>query len=134
MPSSDPASYDLSAFRSALQRAPAVVLSSAAFTAYDPVTPAALVPAVTRRLLRQTLRFNGAAITDDLASLAAATGKSEGATAVAALQAGADLVHVPDPRQRGRVYASVLAAARSGRLSKGRLRDAVARVIDLKRR
>ncbi len=130
----DLANRDVSAFRGALQRAPAVVLSSAAYTAYDPVTPAALVPAVTRRLLRTTLRFGGAAITDDLASLAAATGRSQGGTAVAALQAGADLVYVPDAEQTRRVHASVLAAARSGRLPKARLRDAVARVIDLRRR
>ncbi|MGI8623926.1 MAG: glycoside hydrolase family 3 N-terminal domain-containing protein, partial [Solirubrobacteraceae bacterium] len=125
---------DLRPFRTALRRAPAVTVSSASYTAYDPVTPAALVPGIVRRLLRRVLRFRGVAMTDDVSALATATGESRGRAAVLALKAGIDLVYVPEPAQRSRAYDAVLRAARSGRLPRARVRDAVARVLELKRR
>ncbi len=125
---------DLRPFASALLHAPAVTISSAAFSAYDPVTPAALTPAVVRGLLRHTLHFKGVAMTDDLSGLTAATGGTQGQAAVAALRAGIDLVYVGDPRSRAAVYNAVLNAARAGRLPAARIRDAAAHVLDLKRR
>ena len=134
LPRRDLAARDLPAFRRALGRAPAVTVSSAAFAAYDPVTPAALVPTIVRDLLRDKLRFGGVAMTDDLSAIVTATGGTPEEAAVAALKAGIDLVYVPDPALRERVYNAVLAAARSGRLPASRVRDAVAHVLELKRR
>lgn len=125
---------ELAPFRAALESAPAVVVSSAAYTAYDPVTPAALTPAITRKLLRSTLRFGGAAITDDLQGLSAATGLSPQKAAVAAISSGMDLVFVADPSRRRRVHAALVAAVRDGDLPAARLRDAAGRVLDLKAR
>lgn len=128
------AARDLRAFRAALRRAPAVTVSSAAFSAYDPVTPAALVPSIVRGLLRGTLRFGGVAMSDDLSGIATATGSTQGEAAIAALEAGIDLVYVPDPSQRVGAYKAVMRAVRSHRLSNARIRDAVAHVLELKRR
>lgn len=128
------AGRDLRPFRAALRRAPAVTVSSATFTAYDPVTPAALTPAIVRGLLRTRLRFGGVAVSADISGLAVATGDSPQAAAVDAVRTGIDLLQVPDASQRKRVYAALLRAARSGRLPRGRVLDAVARVLALKRR
>jgi beta-N-acetylhexosaminidase len=123
----DLAAADLRVFRAALPHAGAVVVSSAAFAAYDAVTPAALVPAITRDLLRRRLRFDGVAISDEVESL----GTSPGADAVDALRAGIDLVRVGDPANVDAVYRAVLSAAHSGRLPAARLRDAAAHVLAL---
>ncbi len=125
---------DLRPFVPALLHAPAVTVSSAAFSAYDPVTPAALTPTIVRGLLRHNLHFKGVAMTDDLSGLTAGTGGTQGQAAVAALRAGIDLVYVGDPRSRAAVYSAVLNAVRGARLPAARVRDAAAHVLDLKRR
>lgn len=123
---------DLRPFRTALRGAPAVTVSSASFTGYDPVTPAALTPAIVRGLLRRDLRFGGVAMTDDLSSLIAATGGTAEQAAVDAIRTGIDLVFVPDPAQADAVYTAVLRGVRAGRISRARVRDAAARVLALK--
>ncbi len=127
-------SRDLKPFRTALRRAPAVTVSSAAFTAYDAVTPAALTPAVVRGLLRAKLRFRGVAMTDDITGLAVATGDPPERVAVDAVRGGIDLLYVPDASQRKRVYSALLRAAKAKRLPRGRVLDAVGRVLAMKHR
>ena len=56
------------------------------------------------------------------------------AAAVAAIDAGIDLVYSPDPEAADEAYAAVLAAVRSGKLNAARVRDAAARVLALKSR
>ncbi len=71
---------------------PLVMTANAIYPAYDEV-PASLSGAVSRRLLRDRLGFEGVVITDDLgAGAIAAAGYSEGEAAVAAARAGADLL------------------------------------------
>jgi beta-N-acetylhexosaminidase len=130
----DLAGRDLKPFLSALRKAPAVTVSSATYTAYDPVTPAALTRTVVQDLLRGGLRFGGVAMTDDLETLAVQTGGTQPRAAVAALRAGIDLVYVPQADQRSAVYAAVLRAAKRGKLPRGRVLDAAARVLALKDR
>lgn len=113
-------------------RAPAVEVSSAAFSAYDPITPAALTPAITTDLLRDELGFRGVAVSSDLAGAAAATGGSVADAAVAALKAGVDLLQVGDPTERDAAYAAVLAAVQRGDISGERLQEALTRVLALK--
>ena len=61
------AARDLQAFEAAFaEGVPAVVLSLAFYTSYDPVTPGALAEPVATGLLREELGFEGVAITDDL--------------------------------------------------------------------
>lgn len=132
LPAEDLRRRDLRPFATALRRAPAVTVSSASFTAYDPVTPAALTPAIVRGLLRRDLRFGGVAMTDDLAGLVAATGGTAERAAAEAIRTGIDLVLVPDPAQAEAVYTAVLRAVKQGRIPRARVRDAAARVLALK--
>lgn len=124
---------DVIPFRAVLRQAPALVVSSAAFAGYDPVTPASLTPAITRDLLRSELGYTGVAISDDLAGVTAATGGTVGEAAVEAIRSGIDMVQVPDPSDRGAAYRAVLAAVRDRRIPAARLREAVLRVLALKR-
>ena len=123
------AARDLRPFRALRRSARALVVSSAAFSAYDPVTPAALTPAIVRDLLRRDLGFTGVAISHDLAGVAAATGGSVAEAAVEALRTGIDMVQIADPADAEAAYRAVLAA----RIPRERLREALLRVLALKR-
>ena len=123
---------DLVPFRAIARRAPAIVVSSAAFAAYDSVTPAALTPAITKALLREQLGFAGVAISDDLDGVAAATGTTVADAAVAALRAGIDLLYVPDPAEAEPAYGRS-SAVRAKTLDARRVREALLRVLALKR-
>ena len=128
------ADRDLAAFRAAFaEHAPAVVLSLAFYAAYDPVTPAALAPPVATDLLRDELGFEGAAITDDLSSAAIRAQLKVPAAAVAAIQAGADMVQISAPRDQDGVAHALLDAVDSGEISGDRLNEAAGRVLELKR-
>jgi beta-N-acetylhexosaminidase len=123
---------DLVPFRAVLPHARAVVVSSAAYAAFDSVTPAALDPAVVGDLLRGRLGYRGVAMSDDLAGVAAGTGGAIGPAAVDALKAGIDLVQIPDPTEAAAAYEIVLRAARSGEIPRRRLDEAVLRILALK--
>lgn len=128
-------SRDLLPFRAAFRAgAPAVVLSLALYAAYDPVTAAALSPAIATDLLRNQLGYEGAAITDDLSSGAVTAAQGAPEAAVAAIAAGADMVVVGAPGDARRVRAALLQAAREGGIPADRLDEAVSRVLALKRR
>lgn len=122
------AARDLVPFR-ALLRSPAMVVSSAAFSAYDPVTPASLTPAIVRDLLRGELGYQGVAISDDLAGAAAATGGGVADAAVEALRAGVDMVQISEPADAEAAYRAVLRA----KIPRERLEEALLRVLALKR-
>jgi beta-N-acetylhexosaminidase len=129
------ASRDLVPFRAAFDAgAPAVVLSLAFYAAYDPVTPAALSPAIAGDLLRRELGFKGVAITDDLSSGAVAAGLGAPGAAVQALAAGADMVTISDSGQAAGARDAIRAAVASGAIPSIRLDDAAARVLELKRK
>jgi beta-N-acetylhexosaminidase len=114
------------------QGMPAVVLSLAFYTAYDPVTPAALSEPVATELLRDKLGFEGVAITDDLGAGAVRFGSSVPKAAVAALVAGSDLIRIDSPADAVGAPEAIEAAVQSGELSLDRLRQAAARVLELK--
>jgi beta-N-acetylhexosaminidase len=127
-------SRDLGPFATAFSNGmPAVGLSLAFFVAYDPVTPGALSPAVTTGLLRDSLGFDGVAITDDLGAGAVRSGTSVSKAAVDALVAGADLVRVDAPEDQAGVREAIVAAVGDGALPLERLQQAAARVLELKR-
>lgn len=123
---------DLAPFRAALGRAPAVLVSNAIYAAFDGVTPAARLRPVVTGLLRDRLRFHGAAIADDLTASAAIDGAAIGVAAVDALLAGCDLLLIPDPDAAEEAYRGLLAATRSGRLPASRVREALQRALQLK--
>jgi beta-N-acetylhexosaminidase len=127
---------DLPPFEGAIAaRVPAVLLSNAVYAAYDGVTPAGLEPAIATDLLRSRLGFRGAAITDDLGAGAITADHTVSEAAVAALQAGADLLFIrrPDAHQAA-ARRAVLKAAQDGEIRSGRIDQAAGRVLELKRR
>jgi beta-N-acetylhexosaminidase len=127
-------SRDLAPFIVAFgQGMPAVVLSLAFYAAYDPVTPAALSEPIATGLLRGRLGFTGVAITDDLGAGAVRFGSSVPKAAVAALAAGADLVRIDAPADAIGVREAIERAVAGGELSRERLEQAAARVLELKR-
>ncbi|MGH2954624.1 MAG: glycoside hydrolase family 3 N-terminal domain-containing protein, partial [Solirubrobacterales bacterium] len=128
------ADRDLLAFRAAFaERVPAVVVSLAFYAAYDPVTPGALAEAVATDLLRDQLRYDGVAITDDLGAGAVRSGHEVREAAVLALGAGTDLVQVSSPADQAGVREALIEAVANGRLAEGRLAEAAGRVLELKR-
>jgi beta-N-acetylhexosaminidase len=136
LPMRDLVHRDLPPFAGAIAaQIPAIVLSNAVYAAYDGVTPAALEPAIATDLLRTRLRFRGVAITDDLGAGAITADHTIPQAAVAALQAGADLLFLRRPgREQGAARRAVLAAAGEGEIPPGRIDQAAGRVLELKRR
>ncbi|CAA9527874.1 MAG: GH3 [uncultured Solirubrobacteraceae bacterium] len=124
---------DLAPFRSVASTVPVMVVSSALYNAYDPTTPAALAPEIVGGELRRGLGFRGVAMTDRLAGLAVVGGSSSGGAAVQALRAGIDLVWAGDEREARAGRDAVLQALRERRLKPARVREALERVLELKR-
>jgi beta-N-acetylhexosaminidase len=126
---------DLIPFRAAFAAgAPAVVLSLAFYSAYDPVTPGGLVSAIDTGLLRDRLHYDGVAITDDLGAGAVTATENVSDAAVEAIAAGADMVQVDEPRDQRGVRAALLRAVATGAIPQSRLANAAARVLELKKR
>jgi len=128
------ASRDLIPFEAAIaDGVPAVMLSHAFYTAFDPVTPGSLSPAVATGLLRDELGFTGVAITDDLGTGAVRATTGVQPAAIAAVNAGADMLLVESPDEADSVREALLAAVESGEIPPERLDQAVGRVLELKR-
>ena len=121
---------DLKPFEAAIQAgAGAVLVSHNVVVCIDAERPASLSPAV-HTLLREELGFGGVAITDDMAMGAVTQYADSAQAAVLAVNAGSDLLISSDvPTQ----YSAVLAAVRSGEISRERLNQAVYRVLRWKR-
>ena len=107
---------DLKPWVTALEEAPAVTVSSATFTAYDPVTPASLTPKIVRGLLREQLRFGASRSPTTSTASSPPPAARPPQAAVDAIRAGMDMVFVPDAAERDAVYAAVLKAAKSGKI------------------
>jgi beta-N-acetylhexosaminidase len=102
----------------------------------DPAVPATLSHAVLTGLLRESLGFRGAIVTDalDMAGVSAARGIP--GAAVEALAAGADLCclgPIPDQDAVAAVIAAIASAVRSGALAEARLHDAATRTAAIPR-
>jgi beta-N-acetylhexosaminidase len=126
---------DLVPFAAAIRAGvPAIVISNAAYSTDDFVTPATLSRAVSTDLLRDEMQFRGVAIADDLSQPAITTSMSVAEAAVKAIAAGSDMVYISGTR-RGQeaAYRALLDAVRSGAISRARLDEAVTRVLTMKR-
>ena len=125
---------DLLPFRAAIEAgAPAVLLSHALYPVSDFTRPGSLTRAIATDLLRGELRFEGVAITDDLADPAITSSYSVPDAAVEALEAGVDLLFISGPAgDQQAAYAAVLDAVRSGDVPRGRLNDAVLHALEAK--
>jgi beta-N-acetylhexosaminidase len=127
-------SVELPPFRAAIQAGvDAVMTAHIAVPALAPAgIPATLSPAILTGLLRGEMGFKGIVVTDALEMGGIAQGYSSGEAAVLALEAGADaLVMPPDPEA---AVKAVLAAVQSGRLTRARIDESVARLLAAKER
>jgi beta-N-acetylhexosaminidase len=124
---------DLQPFRAVARVAPVIELSNALYVAFDGVTPATLLPDAVA-WLREKLHYQGLILSGNLQAVTAATGGSVAEAAVAALQAGCDLLYVPGSAADAEsAYGAVLSAIRQGKLDATRVARSLARVIALKR-
>lgn len=111
--------------------AASIMTSHIVVSAIDPTAPATFSAPVVQGVLREQLGFDGVVVTDalDMAGASADTGIPE--AAVRALLAGCDLLCLgSETTEEGylAVVAAVVAAVSSGRLDRGRLEEAAARV------
>jgi len=109
-----------------------VMLSHVVFEALDPSGPATLSRPVVTDELKARLGFKGLAITDDLYMKALSERLGTERAAVAALNAGADLIMLTAMDGAPRVRAAIVEAVAAGRLPAQRLDEAAKRVIELK--
>jgi beta-N-acetylhexosaminidase len=127
-------STELPPFRAAIQAGvDAIMTAHIAVPALAPANlPATLSPAILTGLLRGDMAFKGIVVTDALEMGGIAQGYSSGEAAVLALMAGADaLVMPPDPEA---AVKAILAAIQSGRLTRARIDESVARLLAAKER
>jgi beta-N-acetylhexosaminidase len=124
---------DLIPFVAIASRAPVIVMSNAAYVAFDGVTPASLLPAAVSLL--RSLGFGGVVMSDDLDATLNATGQSPGEVALAALRAGDDLLYIGGPpSEHAAAYGAVLAAASHSAADRAFVHRALLRVLTLKAR
>jgi beta-N-acetylhexosaminidase len=106
---------------------PAVMVSHALVPARDPRRIASLSPLVIGSWLRGELGFTGIVLADDF-SMTAASALTPEAAAVAALNAGVDMV-MAWPGNLTAVHAAILKALREGRIGRKRLEEAAGRIL-----
>ncbi len=112
------AAVDLVPFvRAIAARLPALMTAHVAYPALDPRRPATLSPRICRDLLRRRLGFRGTLFSDDLDMNAVAGHSTPGRSAVAALQAGCDMLLVCQRLDAARAAIDGVAEA----LARGRL-------------
>lgn len=92
--------------------------------------PASLSPEIVTDVLRKDLGFQGVVITDAMNMGAIAECYPSGEAAVLALEAGCDMILVPDDLQEA--AAAVRSALNSGRLTEKRLDESILRILKLK--
>ncbi|WP_431916005.1 beta-N-acetylhexosaminidase [Nonomuraea jabiensis] len=123
---------DAPPFRAAIDAGVDAVMSAhLVFPKLDPSgDPATLSKPILTGLLRQKLGFKGVISTDALNMEGVRKKYNDGEIAVRAVLAGADLLLMPNDLPKA--YQAVVAAVRSGRISKERLDQSVTRLLTLK--
>jgi len=129
-PLADLEDTDLVPFGEAIDAgAPMVMMSHVAVTVWSGI-PASLDP-LAYAYLREDLGFTGVTVTDGMDMGGVTAYGSTGATTVAALNAGADIVLMS--ANTAEAHAAIIAAVADGSLSRDRLDEAAARVVALMR-
>ncbi|MGD0126114.1 MAG: glycoside hydrolase family 3 N-terminal domain-containing protein [Terriglobia bacterium] len=126
---------DLVPYRALLPRLPLVLVSAAAYKAYDFDLPqsAGLSPKIVEGLLRVKLGYDGMAIAYGLETEAVRGTLSLEEAAVEAVGAGCDMLVVEEPQAAERVHAAWCAALHSGKLPGPRVEQALKRIQHVKR-
>ncbi len=125
---------ELPPFRAAINaEVPALMTAHVLYPALDPTAPATVSRHILTGLLRDEMGFGGVVASDDIEMRAITAHQAIGDAAVAALDAGVDLVLVcGDLGNAATAVAAVEAAVRSGQLMRGRIEAAAARVERLR--
>ncbi len=126
-------SFELEPFRKAIAAGvQSVMVGHLAVPALDPtMLPATLSPAIVSGLLRTELGFGGLIITDAMDMKAITNGWPGGEAAVLALEAGVDIVLMPDNIVQA--IDAIEQAVVSGRLTRERLEQSAERILEAKR-
>ncbi|MBI4165692.1 MAG: glycoside hydrolase family 3 protein [Acidobacteria bacterium] len=121
---------DLLPFRKLLPWLPMVLLSSAAYKAYDfdLPRPASLSSSVVEGLLRGKLGYHGVALAFDLDSKDVRGALSFGEAVIQSLNAGCDMVMVDQGERFGISLEALKTGIQSGRLSTQRVEEALKRI------
>jgi beta-N-acetylhexosaminidase len=124
----------LAPFRRAIaSRVPLIMLSNAIYEAYDRVNAAGWSRAIATELLRGELHFEGVSMTDSLDGAAHVRRIGPNGLAIAAANAGTDLVLLSGGEVATReVYTALLQAAQRGRIGRGTLMRSYRRIAALK--
>lgn len=107
----------------------AVLVSHTIVSAFDPILPASLSPAV-HNYIRHDMGYDGVLVTDDLVMQAITDSYGAEEAAVLAVLAGNDLLCSTEYALQ---YGAVLEAVQSGRISLEQLNTSVRRVLNWKR-
>ncbi len=112
---------------------PLIMLSNAAYLAYDAENAAGWSPAIGTTFLRDDLGFAGVTITDSLDGTAKARGVSSGSLALSAAKAGTDMILVTGSEATtSAVYTTLLDNALKGSIPRATLRASYDRIVVLK--
>ena len=103
-------------------------ISAPALTGDD--TPASLSKTVVTGILREKLGFTGLIVTDSLAMGAITQEYTSAEAAVAALEAGCDLLLMPEDLQEA--FDGLQSALSDGRITLDRIRESVRRILEFK--
>ncbi|WP_333768406.1 glycoside hydrolase family 3 N-terminal domain-containing protein [Streptomyces sp. IBSBF 2435] len=123
----------LEPFRSAIKAGtPFVMVSSAIYSRIDPGTQAAFSSAVMRDLLRNSLGFKGAIISDDLGAAAAVSDHTPAQRAVDFLKAGGNVVLTVKPSDIAPMTAAVLSRMPQDAALRSAVTDSLRRVLTAK--
>ncbi|MBM9437591.1 glycoside hydrolase family 3 protein [Streptomyces bryophytorum] len=123
----------LQPFRSAVKAGtPFVMVSSAIYSKIDPNTQAAFSSAVMRNLLRGSLGFKGAIISDDLGAAVAVSDHTPAQRAVDFLKAGGNVVLTVKPSDIVPMTSAVLSRMPTDSALRSAVSDSVRRVLTAK--
>ncbi len=126
---------ELSPFRAARGRIPALMTAHVIFDALDPGVPATLSRRVVTELLREEMGFDGLVISDDLEMAAVREHWGVAEAGVRAIAAGCDALLVcSKPALLEETHAALVARAREDEAFAARLTEAAARGVALRRR
>jgi beta-N-acetylhexosaminidase len=124
----------LEPFRTAVKAgAPFVMISSAIYTRIDPAHQAAFSPTVIRGMLRGSLGFQGAVISDDLGQAVAVADLTPAQRALSFLRAGGNMVLTVKPSDIAPMTSAVLSRLPKDAALRKDVDDSVHRVLTAKR-
>ncbi len=126
-------SIELAPFRTAIQAgAQSVMIAHLAVPALDPsrLLPSSLSPAIITGVLQRELGFEGLVVTDAMDMRGVTRGYSPGKASVMAVKAGVDIVLMPPDEEAA--FSALIAAARSGEITEGRLDRSVRKILAVK--